>query len=438
MLKTFRKAFQVADIRKKIFYTFMMLVVIRIGSQLPTPGVDPTYIQNFFESQTGEAFSFFNAFTGGSFTQMSVFALSITPYITSSIIMQLLTIAIPKLEEMQKDGEDGRKKIAAITRYVTVALALIESTAMAVGFGRQGLLVDFNFVNAAVVVVTLTAGSAFLMWIGERINEKGVGNGISIVLLINIISRVPDDFVTLYNQFMKGKSLASAGLAAVIILAIILVVVVFVIILQDGQRKIAVQYSQRIQGRRSVGGQSSFIPLKVNTAGVVPVIFASSLMQFPVVIASFLGKGNGKGIGSEILKGLSSNNWCNPEQLKYSWGLILYIVLTVFFAYFYTSITFNPLEIANNMKKSGGFIPGIRPGKPTADYLTKILNYIIFIGAVGLIIVQVIPFVFNGWLGANVSFGGTSLIIIVGVVLETIKQIESQLLVRNYKGFLNK
>ena len=438
MLKTFRKAFQVADIRKKIFYTFMMLVVIRIGSQLPTPGVDPTYIQNFFESQTGEAFNFFNAFTGGSFTQMSVFALSITPYITSSIIMQLLTIAIPKLEEMQKDGEDGRKKIAAITRYVTVALALIESTAMAVGFGRQGLLVDFNFVNAAVVVVTLTAGSAFLMWIGERINEKGVGNGISIVLLINIISRVPDDFVTLYNQFMKGKSLASAGLAAVIILAIILVVVVFVIILQDGQRKIAVQYSQRIQGRRSVGGQSSFIPLKVNTAGVVPVIFASSLMQFPVVIASFLGKGNGKGIGSEILKGLSSNNWCNPEQLKYSWGLILYIVLTVFFAYFYTSITFNPLEIANNMKKCGGFIPGIRPGKPTADYLTKILNYIIFIGAVGLIIVQVIPFVFNGWLGANVSFGGTSLIIIVGVVLETIKQIESQLLVRNYKGFLNK
>nr|WP_317380030.1 preprotein translocase subunit SecY [uncultured Faecalimonas sp.] len=438
MLKTFRKAFQVADIRKKIFYTFMMLVVIRIGSQLPTPGVDPTYIQNFFESQTGEAFNFFNAFTGGSFTQMSVFALSITPYITSSIIMQLLTIAIPKLEEMQKDGEDGRKKIAAITRYVTVALALIESTAMAVGFGRQGLLVDFNFVNAAVVVVTLTAGSAFLMWIGERINEKGVGNGISIVLLINIISRVPDDFVTLYNQFMKGKSLASAGLAAVIILAIILVVVVFVIILQDGQRKIAVQYSQRIQGRRSVGGQSSFIPLKVNTAGVVPVIFASSLMQFPVVIASFLGKGNGKGIGSEILKGLSSNNWCNPEQLQYSWGLILYIILTVFFAYFYTSITFNPLEIANNMKKSGGFIPGIRPGKPTADYLTKILNYIIFIGAVGLIIVQVIPFVFNGWLGANVSFGGTSLIIIVGVVLETIKQIESQLLVRNYKGFLNK
>lgn len=433
MLKTFRRAFQIDDVRKRIFYTFLMLIVIRIGSILPTPGVDPTYIQNFFKSQTGEAFNFFSAFTGGSLERMSIFALSITPYITSSIIMQLLTIAIPKLEEMQKDGEDGRKKIASITRYVTVLLALIESTAMAVGFGRSGLLVKYNFVNVAVAVLTLTAGSAFLMWVGERITEKGIGNGISIVLLINIISRMPSDFMTLYTKFMKGKSLAKAGLAGLIILAILLVVVIFVIILQDGQRKISVQYSQKVQGRKSVGGQTTFIPLKVNTAGVVPVIFASSLMQTPVVIAGFLGKGN----GSEILKGLSSNNWCNPENLKYSWGLVLYIVLTIVFAYFYTSITFNPLEIANNMKKSGGFIPGIRPGKPTVEYLTKILNYIIFIGAVGLVIVQVIPFVFNGWLGANVSFAGTSLIIIVGVVLETLKQIESQMLVRNYKGFLN-
>ncbi|MEG2668290.1 MAG: preprotein translocase subunit SecY, partial [Lachnospiraceae bacterium] len=358
-------------------------------------------------------------------------------YITSSIIMQLLTIAIPKLEEMQKEGEDGRKKIATITRYLTVGLALIESTAMAVGFGRQGLLIEYNFVNAAIVVLTLTAGSAFLMWIGERITEKGVGNGISIVLLINIISRVPDDFISLYNQFVKGKSIASGGLAAIIILAIVVALVVFVIILQDGERRIAVQYSQKVQGRKTVGGQSSHIPLKVNTAGVIPVIFASSLMQFPVVIATFLGKGNGTGIGSQILKGLSSNNWCNPKSLQYSWGLIIYIILTVFFAYFYTSITFNPMEIANNMKKSGGFIPGIRPGKPTTDYLTRILNYIIFIGACGLVIVQAIPFFFNGVYGANVSFGGTSLIIIVGVVLETIKQIESQMLVRNYKGFLN-
>ena len=437
MFQTVRRAFQIADLRKKILYTFMMLIVIRIGSELPTPGVDPDFIKDFFAQNTGEAFNFFNAITGGSFEQMSVLALSITPYITSSIIMQLLTIAIPKLEEMHKDGEDGRKKIAAITRYLTVGLSLIQSTAMAVGFGRQGLLKEFNFVNAAIVVLTLTAGSAFLMWCGERITEKGVGNGISIVLVINIISRIPSDIATLYEQFVKGKSLASGGLAAVIILAIIIALVVFVIFLQDGQRRIAVQYSQKMQGRRMFGGQSTYIPLRVNTAGVIPIIFSSSLMQTPILIATFLGKGDGNGIGSEILRGLNQSNWCNPQQIKYSWGLIVYIVLTVFFAYFYTSITFNPMEIANNMKKSGGFIPGIRPGKPTVEYLTKILNYIIFIGACGLILVQVVPILFNGWLGANVSFGGTSLIIIVSVTLETIKQIESQMLVRNYKGFLN-
>ena len=414
-----------------------MLIVIRLGSELPTPGVNPTYIKEFFAQNTGEAFNLFNAFTGGSFEQMSIFALSITPYITSSIIMQLLTIAIPKLEEMQKEGEDGRKKIVAITRYLTVVLALIESTAMAVGFGRQGLLKEYNFVNAAIVVLTLTAGSAFLMWIGERITEKGVGNGISIVLVINILSRVPSDMTTLFDQFVKGKSLASGGLAVLIILAIIVAMVVFVILLQDGERRIAVQYSQKIAGRKTFGGQSTHIPLKVNTAGVIPIIFASSLMQFPIVIASFLGKGNGSGIGSEILRGMNQGNWLNPDQIKYSWGLILYIVLTVFFAYFYTSITFNPLEIANNMKKSGGFIPGIRPGKPTVEYLTKRLNYIIFIGACGLVVVQVVPIFFNGWFGANVSFGGTSLIIIASVILETLKQIESQMLVRNYKGFLS-
>ena len=437
MLRTVRRAFQIEDIRKRLFYTFLMLIVVRLGSQLPTPGVDPTYIQNFFANQTGDAFNFFDAFTGGSFTQMSVFALSITPYITSSIVMQLLTIAIPKLEEMQKEGEDGRKKIAAITRYVTVVLALVESTAMAIGFGRQGLLVEYNFVNAAIVVCTLTAGSTFLMWIGERITEKGVGNGISIVLLINILSRVPDDFVTLYSQFIQGKTLAKGILAAIIIVVVLLAVVVFVIILQGGERRIAVQYSQKVQGRKTYGGQSTHIPLKVNTSGVIPVIFASSLMQFPIVIASFLGKGNGDGIGSHILKGMNSNNWCNPDNLVYSIGLIVYIALTIFFAYFYTSITFNPLEIANNMKKSGGFIPGIRPGKPTVEYLQNILNRIIFIGACGLVIVQVIPFFFNGVFGANVSFGGTSLIIIVGVVLETMKKIESQMLVRNYSGFLS-
>ena len=437
MFKTVRRAFQIEDIRKKIFYTFMMLVVVRLGSQLPTPGVNPDYIKNFFAQNTGDAFNFFNAFTGGSFEQMSVFALSITPYITSSIIIQLLTIAIPKLEEMQREGEDGRKKIASFTRYLTVALALMESTAMAIGFGRQGLLQEYNFVNAAIVVLTLTGGSALLMWIGERITENGVGNGISIVLLINILSRVPSDLNTLFERFVKGKTIAKGGLAAIIIAAIILVLVVMVVILQDGERRIAVQYSQKMQGRRTYGGQSTHIPMKINTAGVIPIIFASSLMQFPIVIASFLGKGNGSGIGSEILRGMNQSNWCNPQNIKYSWGLVVYIILTVFFAYFYTSVTFNPMEIANNMKKSGGFVPGIRPGRPTVEYLTRILNYVIFMGAVGLVIIQFVPILFNGWLGAKVSFGGTSLIIIVSVILETLKQIESQMLVRNYKGFLN-
>ena len=308
---------------------------------------------------------------------------------------------------------------------------------MAVGFGRQGLLEEYNFVNCAVVVCTLTAGSAFLMWIGERITEKGVGNGISIVLLINILSRIPDDFVTLYTMFIQGKKLAFAVLAAVIILVILLVVITFVVVLQSGERRIAVQYSKKVQGRRTYGGQSTHIPLRVNTAGVIPVIFSSSLMQTPIIIAQFLGKGNGTGVGSRILAGMNSNNWFDPQNPVYSIGLIVYILLTVFFAYFYTSITFNPMEIANNMKKSGGFIPGIRPGRPTVEYLQKILNYIIFIGACGLIIVQIIPFFFNGVFGASVSFGGTSIIIIVGVVLETIKKIESQMLVRNYTGFLN-
>ena len=437
MFKTLRNAFKIKDIRDRILYTFFIMIVIRIGSQLPIPGVDRNVFANWFANQSSDAFNFFDAVTGGSFYQMSVFALNITPYITSSIIMQLLTIAIPKLEEMQKEGEEGRKKIAEFTRYLTVVLALIESVAMAVGFGRGGYLEEFNALNVIMVVTALTAGSAVLMWFGERITEKGIGNGISIVLVINIISRLPEDLTALYQQFISGKTVAKGVLAAVIVIAIIVAMVVFVILLQDAQRKIPVQYSKKIQGRKQVGGQSSFIPLKVNTAVVIPVIFAQSLLQTPVIVASLLGKGNGTGVGSQILKGLSQSNWCDPSAPVYSIGLVVYIVLIIAFAYFYTSITFNPLEIANNMKKAGGFIPGIRPGKPTSDYLTKLLNYIVFIGAVGLAFVAFVPIFFDGVFNANVSFGGTSIIIIVGVVIETIKQIESQMLVRYYKGFLN-
>ncbi len=435
MITTLKNAFKIKEIRQKILFTLAMLVVIRIGSQLPTPGVNPEFIAGWFEAQTGGAFSFFDAITGGSFASMAVLALGINPYITSSIIMQLLTIAIPKLEEMQRDGEDGKKKIASITRYVTVVLALVQATAMAVGFGNQGYLTEFNALNVITAVATLTAGSAFLMWIGERITEKGIGNGISIVLVINIVSRLPQDLNNLFQQFVFGKAPATAILATVIIIAVIIAMVVLVIILNAGVRKIPVQYAKKMQGRKMVGGQTSSIPLKVNTSGVIPVIFAQSILQFPLIISSFIGY-NATGVWGKIMNGLNSDNWCKPSEPIYSIGLLVYMVLIVFFAYFYTSITFNPLMVADNMKKQGGFIPGIRPGKPTSDYLNKVLNYIVIIGAIGLILVSVIPYFFNGIFGASVSFGGTSLIIIVSVILETMKQIESQMMVRNYKGFL--
>jgi preprotein translocase subunit SecY len=437
MFETLRNAFKVKDIRNRILFTFFMLIVIRIGSELPAPGVNGEVFKEWLESQSADGLGFFNAITGGSFSNMSIFALNITPYITSSIIIQLLTIAIPKLEEMQRDGEEGRKKLVSITRYLTVALALIQSIAMTIGFYRQDYLTSQSPLTVIMVITGLTAGSAVLMWIGERITEKGIGNGISIVLVINIISRMPEDMGTLWSQFIANKSIPKGIVAALIILAIIIAMVVFVVILQDAERRIPVQYSKKLQGRKQVGGQSSHIPLKVNTGGVIPVIFAQSLMMTPVIIASLMGKGNGTGIGSKILKGLSQSNWCDPEQPIYTLGLVVYLLLIIAFAYFYTQITFNPLEIANNMKRSGGFIPGIRPGKPTSDYLNQILNHIVFIGAIGLSIVAVIPIFFNGVFNADVSFGGTSIIIIVGVIIETLKQIESQMRVRYYKGFLN-
>ena len=439
MLNSIQKAFKVKEVRERLLYTFMMLIVIRIGSCLPIPGVDASFLKEFFTNLQNSGMGFVNAITGGSFTSMSVFALSITPYITSSIIMQLMTIAIPKLEEMQKEGEDGRKKIAEYTRYLTVALALFQSSAMAIGFGKQGLLYEDaqNVWGYMTVIAAMTAGSALLMWIGERITEKGVGNGISIVLLINIVSSLPQDVLMLYERFMAGKSVAVATVAAIIVLAVVVATVVFVLVLNGAERRIPVQYSKKMQGRRMIGGQSSHIPLKVNTAGVIPVIFASSIMSMPVMIAQFFNVDYST-FGGKILMALSSANWFRPEMPVYSVGLLIYIVLVVLFAYFYTSITFNPLEVANNMKKSGGFIPGVRPGKPTSDFLNNILNYIVFIGATGLVIVCIVPIIASGLFNVgSLSFGGTSLIIIAGVILETIKAVDSMMLVRNYKGFLN-
>lgn len=444
MLKTFREALKVKDVRNKLIYTFFALILVRIGASLPIPGVDRNVFTKFFEEQN--AMSFFDAMTGGAFSTMSVFALSITPYITSSIIMQLLTIAIPSLEELQKDGEEGRKKITEWTRYVAVMLSILESAAMAIGFGNKGYFeTSMGLTNVIVSVVSLTAGATFLMWLGERITEKGVGNGISIILLVNILSRIPADLKTLNNKFVVGaNSYGGKATAVAVIIAVLIAMIVFIIVLSDAERRISVQYAKKLQGRKLVGGQSSHIPLKVNTAGVIPVIFAGSLLSFPIVIASFFGiqpqSGSGATLFQKFLKVCNQNDWCDTSsfgEFKYTLGLVVYIVLVVFFAYFYTSVTFNPIEVANNMKKQGGFIPGIRPGKPTTDYLTKVLNYVIFIGAVGLTIVAVIPIIFSGAFEANVSFGGTSLIIIVGVVLETMKQIESQLQVRHYRGFLS-
>ncbi len=438
MFKTFRNALKVKDIRTRLIYTFIALIIVRLGTVLPAPAINQDYTKDLFAN-----LGFFNSLTGGSFVKMSIFALSITPYISSSIIVQLLTIAIPKLEEMQKEGEDGKKKMNALTRYITVGLAVIESGAMAIGFGNSGYLEGgLTFSNVILVIASLTAGSAFLMWVGEKITQNGVGNGISIILLVNIVSTMPTDFINLYRTFIQGQSVVKGILAALVIIAVFVLTIVIVIVLSDAERKIPVQYAKKVQGRKIVGGQTSHIPLKVNTAGVIPVIFAGSLMSFPGVIAGFWGVQPARAyFWPKVLKLLDQRQWLRIfdgwGEFKYSLGLLIYIAMIIFFAYFYTSITFNPIEVANNMKKQGGFIPGIRPGKPTTDYLNKVLNHIVFIGAVGLVIVSIIPIFFAGAFGAYVSFGGTSVIIIVGVIIETIKQIESQLLVRHYKGFLN-
>ena len=436
MFNKLRDALKIKEIRVKLLFTLLMIIIIRIGCQLPVPGVDPNYFRDWFNKQTSDAFNFLDAFTGGSFLNMSLLALNITPYITSSIIMQLLTIAIPALEEMQKEGGEGRKKIASITRYVTVALALIESAAMTISFGQGGLLREYNALNIITAIVALTSGSAFVMWIGERITEKGIGNGISIILLVNIIARIPQDMQGLISTFVTGKPIATQVLAIVVILAILVAMVMLVVLLNSGLRKIPVQYARRSQGSKIGGGTATNIPIRINTAGVIPIIFATSLMQTPGIISSFAGY-KGTGVWSVILTLLSSRSWFDKSRPVYTLGILIYIVLVIVFAYFYTSITFNPVELADNLKKSNGFIPGIRPGKPTSDYITNILNAIIFIGAIGLTIVGILPYIFYGVFRAEVTFLGTSLIIVVSVIIETLTQVESMMLVRNYKGFLN-
>ena len=438
MFQTIRNAWKVEDIRRKMLFTLFIILIYRIGNAITVPFVNTSLLAAYFNSMQNTVLGLYNVMSGSAFSMATIFALSIQPYINASIIIQLLCIAIPALERLSKEGgEEGKEKIQNITRYSTVGIALIQ------GFGYYVLIKQNNalmesgagFWAALVIILSFVAGSSLLMWMGEQITEFGIGNGISIILLVNIVSTMPADYSNLFEQFVKGaSSVGMAVLAAIIIVALTVAVVAFIVYLNDGERRISVQYSQKIVGRKSFGGQASHIPLKVNTAGVIPIIFAVSLFQFPVIIANFATNYN-PGTWTRFF---ISSYWCRPGYPIYTLGLLLYIALIIFFAYFYTQITFNPAEVSNNIKKQGGFVPGIRPGKPTEEYFSRVLRYLIFIGAVGLIIIAVIPMIVSGVFNAQLSFAGTSLIIVVGVILETAKKLESMLLVRNYSGFLAK
>ncbi|NLY73382.1 MAG: preprotein translocase subunit SecY [Tissierellia bacterium] len=419
MLDTLKKAWRIPELRKKIIYTFVMLIIFRVGSNLPIPGVDSIKLKSMVATDAG-LLGFFNLMSGGSFKRFSVFALGISPYITSSIVMQLLQIAIPKLEELAKEGESGRKTIARYTRYLTVVLAVLQGFAFTNSI-FSGVFIINNFLSKLVAVVAMAAGTAFLMFLGEKINENGIGNGISLFIFAGIISSLPTG---IYNIFLRTK----AGEVDILTLALFIIgaltLIVAVIYIQEGQRKIPVQYSKRVVGRKMYGGQSSHIPLKVNQTGVIPVIFSTSILAIPQTIAPFFP---------------NSNFW-NKALVIFDAKTVLYNVLNalliIFFTYFYTSVTFDPNEIADNMKKNGGFIPGIRPGRPTANFISRSLNRLTIVGAVFLAIIASIPNVLLAYSSLGIRFGGTSLLIVVGVALETMKQIEAQLVMRHYKGFL--
>jgi len=419
LFTTLRDALTVEDLRKKLLFTFFMLFAVRSGASIPIPGIDSTEILAYFNANSDGLLGMYDAFSGGAFKNMTIFALGIVPYINSSIIMNLLTIAIPALEEMQKEGQEGKKKIAKITRYATIGFAIIQATAICIGF--RNYFVDYNIFSVVAAVVTMTAGTAFLMWCGERITENGVGNGISLIIVINILSKIDDGVVNLWTRLVNGE-----WLTVVIVLVVIIILIMFVVLIQLGERRVPVQYAKRIQGRKVYGGQSTHIPMKVNMAGVIPVIFASSLMQFPATITSFFTS-NPTGWWGSVIDFLVISK---PA------GGIMYFLLIIGFGYFYTAITFNPYEVANNMKKNGGFIPGIRPGKPTVEYISTILSRLVLIGAVMLGLIALTPIVVSSLTTMTFGFGGTSLIIVAGVAIETVKQVQSQLVMRHYKGFL--
>lgn len=419
MFATLGNAFKIPDLKKRIFYTMLMMLIFRLGAAIPVPGIDASILEKMFTS--GESIlGFFNLMSGGSFKNFTIFALGISPYITASIIVNLLQIAIPSLEQLAKEGEEGRKKMIQMTRYGTVILALIQGFGFSVGIFRTAFT-NYGFLSVFVSVLTLTAGTAFLMYLGEKINENGIGNGISLFIFAGIIAGVPGALSTIPGKLANGDINA---LALIIFAVVAVAIIVGVIMILQGQRRIPVQYAKRVVGRKMYGGQSTHIPLKINQAGVIPVIFAISILMFPQTIAQFWpASGFAKFMGAYFdSRGLL---WSLTEG-----------VLIVFFTYFYTAVTFNPHDVANNMKNNGGFIPGIRPGKPTADYLTKSLNRLTLVGSLFLAAIAVLPNIILGYTSLNLAFGGTSLLIVVGVCLETMKQIEAQMVMRHYQGFL--
>lgn len=423
MIKTIAHAWKIAEIRSKIIFTLLMLVVFRLGSNIPVPGMDRDLLAEVFSGDTG-LFGLFDLFSGGAFSNFTIFALSITPYITASIILQLLTIAVPSLERLAKEGEEGKKKIAQYTRYLTVVLAFVQAIGLSVGLFRQALI-STDFFSITVIVLTLSAGTAFLMWLGEQINENGIGNGISLIIFAGIVSRIPSAIHTTWIKLQAGEV---SIITIIVFLLFAAIVVVGIIEVQQGQRRIPVQYAKRVVGRKMYGGQSTHIPLKVNQAGVIPVIFSLSLLQFPLTITYFTPN---TGFSAWVTKWLSPGG--DPGVWIYT---IFNILLIVFFTYFYTAVTFNPADVANNMKNNGGFIPGIRPGRSTVEYLTKVLTRITFVGAIFLAVVATLPTLIDQFTNLEVGFGGTSLLIAVGVALDTMKQLENQLVMRNYQGFL--
>ena len=419
MLDSLSNIFKITELRNKILYTLMMFAIFRAGIHIPVPGVDASVIESLFTS--GNLFGLLDLFAGGALSKFSIFAMSITPYINASIIMQLLQSVVPQFEAWSKDGEDGRKKIAKVTRYGTVVLGFVQAAGMAFALRANNALVNNDFLSVFVVAIILTAGTCLLMWIGEQITAYGIGNGISLIIFAGIVARLPDGLETIYQYIQNGTiNMFQAFLFAVIALAMIAVVVA----VTQGQRRIPIQYAKRVVGRKMYGGHSTFLPLKVNQAGVIPIIFASSVLMFPVTIAQFIDN-------EFVHKAADLFTWGTPLQTA------LYALLIFIFTYFYTAISINITDMADNMKKYGGFIPGIRAGKPTADYVDNVMTKITLAGAVFLAVVAIIPNFLGSITGVQgVYFGGTALLIVVGVALDTMQQIESLMVTRHYKGFV--